>query len=145
VNGWQTETPTSSFLYNVHVSYYERKGILMRRIYISLLALIVISTLSACGNGPSVLNVSFTSKCQSATGQSSTCTVTLTNASSSTGDFNWTASSTVGGVEFNPSSGTVSPGASSDPVKATIPAGECPFRLTFANSGGTSLNVDYQC
>src|SRR5258708_1700341 len=116
----------------------------MRRIYIILLATIIIGTLSACslsGGGAKVLNLKYTSNCHAATGQPTTCTVVLTNDSSSTGDFNWTASSSVGGAAFDPSSGTVSPGASSDPIKATIPEGECPFTLTFANSEGTSLTV----
>lgn len=118
----------------------------MRRIYIALLAMIVIGTLSACAlpgsSGPKVLHLKYTSNCQAATGQPTTCTVVLTNDSSSTGDFNWTASSSVGGVVFDPSSGTVSPGASSDPIKATIPEGECPFTLAFADSEGPSLNVN---
>jgi hypothetical protein len=116
----------------------------MRRICIALLSMIVV--LSACslpgGGGAKVLNLKYSSSCQSGTGQPTTCTVTLTNDSSSTGDFNWTASSSVGGVQFDPSSGTVSPGSSSDPVKATIPEGECPFTLIFSDSGGTTLNVD---
>jgi hypothetical protein len=118
----------------------------MKRIYIALLAMIVIGILSSCAlpgsGGSKVLNLKYTSNCHASTGQPTTCTVTLTNDSSSTGDFNWSATSSVGGVVFDPSSGTLSAGASSDPINATIPAGECPFKLTFSDSGGTSIDVN---
>ena len=93
----------------------------------------------ACG-GTSSIEVQFSTSCNSATGQGTTCTVTLSNSSSSTGNFDWTASSSPSGAQFNPPSGSVAPGASSDQIQVTIPAGICPFTLTFADSNGTPVS-----
>lgn len=81
------------------------------------------------------------SHCSWGTGQPITCTIVISNDKGSTGDFNWTVTSSVPGVMVSPSSGTVAPGASSDQIQATIPEGECPFDLRFANSTGTSVDV----
>ncbi len=117
----------------------EEKRPMKQQISIALLLLVLFSVFSACSANANSYQVDSHSSCQSATGQDTTCTVTLTSASSSTGDFNWTASSSPLGAQFNPPSGSVSPGASSDVIKVTISPDICPFTLIFADSGGFSV------
>ena len=46
-------------------------------------------------------------------------------------------------MQFNPSSGSVSPGSSSGDIQVTIPAGICPFTLTFTGSDGFTVNDEH--
>lgn len=117
---------------------------MFRRLYIALILITLFSAISACsfGGGASSIQVQLSTSCRSATGQDTTCTATLSNSSSSTGNFDWTASSSPSGAQFNPSSGSVAPGASSDQIQVTVPSGICPFTLTFADSNGTSVSND---
>lgn len=119
----------------------EEKDYMSLKFCTSLIFITLFSTLIACG-GVSSIEVQYSVSCNSATGQDTTCTVTLSNSSSSTGNFDWTASSSPSGAQFNPVSGSVAPGASSDQIQVTIPAGICPFTLTFADSNGTSVSSD---
>jgi len=114
---------------------------MFRKICIVLIFIILFGTVAACG-GVSSIEVQSSISCSSATGQDTTCTVTLRNSPSSTGNFDWTASSSPSGAQFNPSSGSIAPGESSDQIQVTMPAGICPFTLTFADSNGTSVNSD---
>ena len=87
--------------------------------------------LSGCGVEP----VSGTYQCQQdALTGASVCAVTITNSSSASGVFTWTASSNPGGASFEPSSGTVAPGATENGIIVTIPAGICPLTLQFSDS-----------
>lgn len=131
----------------------------MRRFSLALLAIFLIALLSACslpgsggggqnggaggsnGGSSTHYNVGASSNCQSGTGQPTTCQVVLTNDASSTGDFQWSASSSAPGTNFNPSSGTLAPGARSDPIQVTVPEGECPFVLTFAEGQIAGVDV----
>jgi hypothetical protein len=126
-----------------HIKLFEReeRDYMFRKFCAALIFVTLFSTLIACG-GASSIEVQFSTNCNSATGQDTTCTVTLNNSSSSTGNFDWTASSSPSGAQFNPSSGSVAPGASSDQIQVTIPAGICPFTLTFADSNGTVVSSD---
>lgn len=115
---------------------------MFRKLYIAFTLIVLVRALSACsfGGGASSIEVQYSTNCSSATGQNTTCTVTLSNSSSSTGNFDWTASSSPAGAQFNPSSGSVAPGASSDQIQVTVPAGICPFTLTFSDNNGTSVS-----
>ena len=123
---------------------HEAEGYMFRKIRITITLIVLVSAIAACsfGGGSSSIEVQSSISCSSATGQNTTCTVTLTNSSSSTGNFDWTASSSPSGAQFNSSSGSVAPGASSDQIQVTVPAGICPFTLTFADSNGTSVSSD---
>ena len=129
-----------------HVKLFKHgeEGYMFRKICITITLIVLVSAIAACsfGGGSSSIEVQSSISCSSATGQNTTCTVTLTNSSSSTGNFDWTASSSPSGAQFNPSSGSVAPGASSDQIQVTVPAGMCPFTLTFADSNGTSVSSD---
>ena len=113
---------------------------MLRKLCIAFTLIVLVSALSACsfGGGASSIEVQYSTNCSSATGQNTTCTVTLNNSSSSTGNFDWTATSSP--AQFNPSSGSVAPGASSDQIQVTVPAGICPFTLTFSDADGTSVS-----
>ena len=115
---------------------------MFRKLCIAFTLIVLVSALSACsfGGGASSIEVQYSTNCSSATGQNTTCTVTISNSSSSTGNFDWTASSSPAGAQFNPSSGSVAPGASSDQIQVTVPAGICPFTLTFSDANGTSVS-----
>jgi len=91
-------------------------------------ALILAGAFAGCGfsvGSPSAqVNYNYKVDCQSAT-SATTCTVHLSSDSSSTGTFNWKASSDDAGATFAPASGALAPGASAD-VDVTLPAGSCP-------------------
>jgi BACON domain-containing protein len=81
----------------------------------------------------------YANQCTSSTVTTWICSVTLTNTSTAA-SLNWTAtSSTLKGVSFNPSRGTLLPGHSV-PVKITFPKSDCPTAkgtLTFTGPGNT--------
>jgi hypothetical protein len=86
-------------------------------------------------------NLDTRSSCDSSTGNSTTCKVTLINEASSTGDFTWTAASDPPVALVQPDSGTVSKGASQK-LTVTVPSGSpCPVKVTFSNDSGTSASV----
>jgi hypothetical protein len=110
----------------------------MKRFNLLIVLFMLLSiTLLSCG--ASHYSVSDHSDCQSATGQPTTCTVSLHNDSSSSGDFNWTASSDPAGASFNPSSGSISPGSDQNNIQVTVPPGICPFTLTFTGDDSTMV------
>lgn len=129
---------------HVKLFKHEEKDYMFRKLCIVLTLMVLVSAITACsfGGGASSIEVQSSTSCSSATGQDTTCTVRLSNSSSSTGNFDWTASSSPSGAQFNPSSGSVAPGASSDQIQVTVPAGICPFTLTFTGSNGTSVSSD---
>lgn len=72
------------------------------------------------------------------------CTVTLGESSSSQGTTNWTSSSSLSGVSFSPSSGTLSPGGSTTVTIDQIPCQNGSF--TFSGSEGeTPVSVAWSC
>ncbi|HET8853522.1 MAG TPA: hypothetical protein VFN02_13450, partial [Ktedonobacteraceae bacterium] len=74
-----------------------------------------------------------------------TCTLTLTEDPSSQSDLNWSASTDLGGVTFNPPSGTLSPGKSAQET-VTIPGSSCTkATFNFAVQGGSPVSVTWTC
>lgn len=67
-------------------------------------------------------------------GTTYSCTVTLTETAASTGNLQWTSSSSLSGVNFNPGSGTLSPGQTVPVIISNIPCSNG----TFTFSGGMS-------
>ncbi len=75
------------------------------------------------------------------------CTDTLALASGSQGDLNWSASSDLTGVTFNPPNGTLAPGQSV-PVTVTVPASDCSSgsgHFYYAGNGGNTATVTWTC
>jgi hypothetical protein len=130
---------------HVKLFKHQEEDDMFRRLCIAPILITLLSVTCACsfGGGASSIQVQASTSCSSATGQDTTCTVTLSNSSSSTGNFDWTGSSSPPGALFNPSSGSVAPGTSSDQIQVTIPSGICPFTLTLADSNGTSISSDH--
>lgn len=72
------------------------------------------------------------------------CTVTLDETSASQGNANWSASSDLSGVSFNPSSGTLAPGGSVSIVISSIACQNGTF--TFSGAEGESpVSIAWSC
>lgn len=70
-----------------------------------------------------------------------TCMATVRETGSSQGSLNWSASSSLGGVSFSPSGGTLSPGESSM-VTIFVPSGDCSYGIfTFTGQMNTVSRV----
>jgi hypothetical protein len=69
--------------------------------------------------------------CTQTTVQTTTCAITLSSDTSSTGSFAWQMSSSPSG-QFSPSSGTLDPGHSVD-ISASLPGALCAFTFTITN------------
>jgi hypothetical protein len=101
----------------------------MRRFWkLSTLFIVLLLSTTAC----SVYHWSGSSShtCTSGFTVSVQCTVTFTSFE----HFNWTASSTVDGVTFQPSSGSDAAGVSSGDIHVTLPYGACPGFLNFTDN-----------
>lgn len=72
------------------------------------------------------------------------CSVTLMNSSTNV-SLDWSASSGINGVNYNPVSGTLQPGQTM-PVQITVPISACPTKgsLTFTGPGN-AVNVEWSC
>jgi hypothetical protein len=82
------------------------------------------------------------SKCESATGNPTVCTVVITNDSSSTDDFNWEVSSEPNVASVDPSSGIVPRGSASDEITITVPSGSpCPVTVAFTDSSTNGTTI----
>jgi hypothetical protein len=90
---------------------------------------------------PAALNT--VQDCTSGVG-SWTCTITVLN-SSTTGNLDWSASSDISGLIFNPVSGTLSPGAAVQ-VIISVPYASCPGTgsITFS-APATAVTVALEC
>jgi hypothetical protein len=93
---------------------------------------------------PIALSPADTQHCQGGINKP-TCTITLSEAANSEGNVNWTASSDMGdGIQFNPPTGTLSPGKSATLKIANIPC-QNGF-LTFKGSRDAApAVVTWQC
>src|SRR5260370_35185913 len=129
---------------HVKLFKHEEKDYMLRKLCIVLTLMVLVSAITACsfGGGTSSIEVQSSTSCSSATGQDTTCTVRLSNSSSSTGNLDWTASSSQSGAKFNPSSGSEDPGESSDQIKVTVPEGHHPFKLNLTGSTVTYVTCD---
>src|SRR5260221_7019653 len=132
---------------HVKLFKHEEKDYMFRKLCIVLTLMVLVSAITACsfGGGASSIEVQSSTSCSSATGQDTTCTVRLSNSSRSTGNFDWTASSSPSGAQFNPSSGSVAPGASSDQIQLTVPAGMCPFTRSEEHTSELQSHSDLVC
>ena len=100
--------------------------------------------LIACGlgGGPSHYEIEQSTNCSSATGKATTCQTILTNAASSSGSFDWTASSDSPVASVSPPSGSVAKGATSEQITIRVqPTASCPVRVTFTGKEGGSVQV----
>ena len=100
-----------------------------------------------CGKPP-VLKVdpsslSASSDCDSRT-SGWRCTVTVESEEGSQGDLSWFADSGLDGVEFNPSSGTLSPGERAT-VTISVPNDSCFDDNFFFIGPGNTVNVRWKC
>ena len=85
------------------------------------------------------------SNCPSVGKGNYTCTATLALAQGSQGYLNWSASSSLAGVKFNPSGGTLHPNQSR-PVTITIPSSDCPsVSVSFSGTGSNTVSKTLQC
>src|SRR6266851_9496608 len=100
----------------------------MRRFWkLSVLLILLLLSVTSC----SVYNWSGSSShsCTSGLASSVQCTITFTSSER----FDWTASSTVDGVTFQPSSGSEAAGMSSGDIHVTLSSGACPGFLNFTD------------
>lgn len=72
------------------------------------------------------------------------CTVSLGETSGSQGNANWTSSSSLSGVSFTPSSGTLSPGGTASVTIDLIPCQNGSFTFS-GNEGETPVVVTWSC
>ncbi|MEO8954724.1 MAG: hypothetical protein ABI396_04055 [Ktedonobacteraceae bacterium] len=74
-----------------------------------------------------------------------TCTFTLALVDGSQGEMNWSVSSSLSGVTFSPSSGTLVPGRSTS-VTATVSASACPGgSFNFTDNVGNTYPSSWTC
>jgi len=93
--------------------------------------------------GPGVTASSLAPSQCSTTNQGWTCTETLAEDQNNTGNLPWSASTGTAGVTFNPSSGTLSPGQTTQ-VSIAIPLSDCSD--TFGFKGPVdAANVTWNC
>jgi hypothetical protein len=86
------------------------------------------------------------STCPQNSDGSFSCTVTLSLANGSQGDLNWSASSSLNGVTFNPASGTLNAGGSSQSVAINIPSSDCTYgTFTFQGQNANSVTYTWNC
>ena len=124
----------------------------MKRVYLSVCSLLLLAALLLGGGtvfaaGAATAQTTLTATPTSLTGGTScpnvsggwTCTVTLGETSSSQGNLNWTAKTSLTGVTFTPASGTLSPGGSASVVIA-VPTSAC-IDGTFSFVGAKSNTV----
>lgn len=93
--------------------------------------------------GPGVPTSSLTPGQCSTTNQGWTCTEMLTEDQNNTSNLPWSASTGTAGVTFNPSSGTLSPGKTTQ-VSITIPLSDCSDTFTFKGPVDAA-NVSWNC
>ena len=72
------------------------------------------------------------------------CVSTLALAPGSQGKLNWSVSTTVSGVTFSPSSGTLSPGSSLS-VTANIPASICSGSFIYSGQNANAVSIPWSC
>ncbi len=81
-------------------------------------------------HGPAISTANLTpSKCSTTT-QGWTCTETLSEDQNNTSNLPWSAATGTAGITFNPASGTLSPGQTTQ-VSITIPLGDCSDTFIF--------------
>ena len=126
-----------------------------------VLALLVIVAAVGCGSGgrggngdsgggngeppsKSTLDTTINKTCHASTGRPTWCTITIKNETTSNIEFDWTGASEPAGAVFEPPSGSIPVGATSDEIKVTLAA--CPAMVLFQDSDHdiqTGTRIDF--
>jgi hypothetical protein len=92
----------------------------------------------------STLDTTINKTCHASTGRPTWCTITIKNETTSNIEFDWTGASDPGGAVFEPPSGSVPIGATSDQIKVTLAA--CPAVVLFQDKDHdiqTGTRIDF--
>ena len=94
-------------------------------------------------HGPGVTPSNLTPSQCSTTNQGWTCTETLSEDQNNSGNLSWSATTGTAGITFNPASGTLSPGQTTQ-VSIAIPLSDCSDTFTFKGQLDTA-HVSWNC